>query len=184
MAEQIKDGTGKGYLVKVNEKNQLLVEAITWSGEHNICHEDEEAYSVYFNVTPTGASDVFLYMKNTSAISLCITSINIYTPSLEAIDIYLDTSGTPVGGSTNTPNNRTSSSSKEADATVQHGVDITGLTVGNIVDRMYILGNNGSQKLSWNSQFVLPSNTSMCIAAVNGAINIVGTLSINFHEHI
>ncbi len=60
----LKDGTGRGYLAGVQSENRLMVEAITYSGEHHANHDEGLAFNMIFDVTPTAAGDCFLYMKN------------------------------------------------------------------------------------------------------------------------
>jgi hypothetical protein len=76
MAEIIKDGTGKGYLAKVNANNELLVRSVTDSGEI-AANEDGDAYNINTGlVNLTNANDTtLLYLKNNETRSLVVTAI-------------------------------------------------------------------------------------------------------------
>ena len=64
MAEQIKDGTGSSRLAGVNAENRLMISGPTVSKEHHTNFTFQDSYNMLFDVTPVGASDVFLYLKN------------------------------------------------------------------------------------------------------------------------
>lgn len=74
--EQIQDGTGKGYLAKVDTENRLLTSSITSAREE---HASESGFSYNINtgvITLTNATITpVLYIKNNEEYDLIITSL-------------------------------------------------------------------------------------------------------------
>jgi len=125
----IKDGTGKGYLAKVNADNQLDVFAVT-EPEDKFLNRSGNVWTISFDVTPTGANDIFFYLKNTGSDDLLIDHIDLSSTVSTRINI-LKVSGTPTysGGEVEaTPVNRNLGSSKALSCICKYDVDITALT--------------------------------------------------------
>lgn len=59
----IEDGTGHGYKARVNSNNMVLEYAIGADLAHFENHENQRAYQVVIQQTPTGAGDCFYYLK-------------------------------------------------------------------------------------------------------------------------
>ena len=78
-------------------------------------------------VTPTGADDYFFYLRNDGVNNLFLTDIRISSTVATEIT-YEHVSGDAVGGTDIDPVSRLLGSAKSLTATVQEGVDITGLT--------------------------------------------------------
>lgn len=145
----------------------------------------QEVYSFPFDVTPTGAGDCFLYIKNTDDMDLYITSLKCHaTTTDEEIQVKINDTGTAVGGTDVTLVNRNAGSGKipSANSTFQTGVDITGLSGGNTVDYFKVNADAGTQKLSWESAIIIPRNKTFSLYVTTGAIAIKGTVSVFFHE--
>ena len=134
----IRDGKGSGTLVEVNAENQLVTAAITASVEHHVNHAHGKAYNMVFDVTPTGAGDCFLYIKNTDSLDLIIEGIWIRVASAEQITMYLAQTGTPSGGADTPPSNLNAGSANLALGTYETGADITGLSGGRIVNKGWV----------------------------------------------
>jgi hypothetical protein len=72
MGIHIEDGSGQGYSVKVNSKNELATSSTTRTEEHQSAIEEGDAYIVSTLATAdtltlaTGNTYNFLYIKNTS----------------------------------------------------------------------------------------------------------------------
>lgn len=65
----IQDGSGKGYLAKVNSENRIETVAITFPEVAHISAEDQQAYVVasdFVSLTTTGSFNGIQYIKNTS----------------------------------------------------------------------------------------------------------------------
>lgn len=180
MAEQIKDGTGKGYLVEIDNENRIVTKSTTEDVIAHVNHKNGDAYSLIVSKTPTGAGDCFCYIKNTSDKNLKVNSIKLYTASDEIIQIKLKDVGTPVGGTTIVPVNRNTLYSDGAEGVFQEGVDITGLSNGSVVDQVFVKGASSSLRISWDSQLIINTNHTLTFYAVTGGIAIKMTVSLYY----
>lgn len=178
---RIEDGTGRGYEAKVDDDNLLYTFGHNVSFEHHVNHIEHDSYSAVFDVTPSGAGNVFFYLKNTSDDDLIITSIKLFTDSTEDIEVCLSGTGTPVSGTDLTPVNRTSGTANTADCDCQTGTDITGISGSNLVDRIVLSNVNKTEKYTWGSALVILKNTTVTLQVAVGNVNIKGTLSFYFH---
>jgi hypothetical protein len=80
MAEEIKDGTGGGYIAAVNEQNRLEVFATTEEFVADVSHRNGEAFilaSDFVALTTTGSFNAIMYIKNNSDKDLYIRSIRV-----------------------------------------------------------------------------------------------------------
>jgi len=178
----IEDGTGNGYKTRVNEENLLGVYAIVVPIEQHVNHTTRRTYSCVIEQTPSGAEYYFCYLKNISIYDLIITSMKIYTPSLESISVYLNPSGTAVG-TTYIPVNKYAGSGETADITAVVGNNITGLSGGSLADKIIVLGSSiGMTNVDRISNIIIPKNTSIAFSAVTGSIKINATLEMYFHN--
>lgn len=69
MTNQIKDGTGKGYLAAVSKTNKLLTESTVLSHIHSISNDTGQAYVVTTNFVSISDTTIFhgvLYIQNNS----------------------------------------------------------------------------------------------------------------------
>lgn len=179
----IKDGRGTSEAAQVTEEGCLCAKAITLPMAQHINIEHQEAYSIIIDKTPTAAGDCFLYLRNDSDLNMYVTSGKISAATDETVRVKLKDVGTPVGGTANVPVNRNAGSGKLADVTCQDGVDITGLSGGEIVEQVDVDGAVGSVKYEWESTFIIPKNQTLTMYAVTGGIALKSTLSIAFHKN-
>jgi hypothetical protein len=128
MPDMIRDGTGNGYIAKVDDENRLHVFANTLDFGLYTSLAHGNMYSIIQEVTPAGAGNCFLYIKNTRpGYDLVIGKMTILSASAETIDIK-ELSGTPVGGGDIIPVNRNLNyPGNTATGVFQSGTNITGL---------------------------------------------------------
>jgi len=181
MGLQIEGGTGNGYSVGVNEQNQLLSLSTTITKEHEINHADGQSYSIPVTVTPTGAGDCFLYLKNNNELDLVVSELMLAADSGETIMLKLNDVGTPVGGVDVIPANRNAGSGKIADATVYSGTDITGMAGGVVVFGVFIKGGESSQRIAPLSGFIIPKNKVLTAYVGTGGILVRFGMGISFN---
>ena len=181
MPDTLRDGKGRGYLAGVSSENRMMAEAITYSGEHHANHEGN-AYNMLFDVTPTGAGDCFLYIKNSNTVDLVIEGLWLRTASAEQVNMKLGCTGTPSGGSDITPANLNAGSNSAALGTFQAGNDITGLSGGTIINKGWVT-NTATTFFSFEQSVILPQNTNYSLWVVTGAVNLAGTIVFHYHEH-
>ncbi len=170
-------GTSRG--MGVNSEGYGNVASVMRPLQHHANVSCGHAYSAIIDLTPTGAGDCFFYIKNTDVLNLVMRSISLYSASAESIQVKLGDTGT-VGGThaTLTPVSRNAGSGKTADATCESGVDITGLSGGDIVD--VIQCTNSYNKIRWDSSLVVPKNSILSLYAVTGAVALKAVLSFLF----
>ena len=182
MSTIIKDGTGEGYQARVGDDNKLRTRAVIETVEHNANIVNESAFHALFDQTPTGANDCFFYMKNEDQDQdIVIEGIDFYAASSEQIEIYLDQSGTPSGGSDITPVNCNSGSAISATGDFQQGSDITGLSGGSVVQKWWI-SNSETLHYNFENDIVLVPNATLTMYAVTGSINVAGTVVFFYQD--
>jgi len=174
------DGTSVG----VTDDHRLATSSIASTKEHEVNHVEGQAYSVGASVTPTGAGDCFLYIKNDSDTDLVLSEFMLYAASDEFFTFKLGDSGTPSGGTDSVPVNRNAGSSNLAEATVQTGVDITGLSGGSPVLSFFKKGGESSERVAPISTFIVPKNRIFTGYVTNGGIAVMTGIGASFHTAV
>ncbi len=182
MPEKIVDGKGSGYMAGVNEENRLMIAGPTVSKEHHTNFTHQDAYNALFDVTPTGPNDVFLYIKNLSALPIVCEGFNIRCAVNEIVRITIGVSGTPSGGTDIVPANLYAGSANQAIGTFQAGNDITGLAGGVIIGDFYIAASSDSKFRNFDADIVIPQNQTIVFSVRIGAIDTNGFL-VMWHDH-
>ena len=175
----ITDGTGKGYQQKVNQENMGVTLSYTHTFDHHANCTEQSSYSAVLSLTPDADSD-FFYLKNTSDEIMIITSLSLFSDSTEHVELYLNKSGTPVGGTDLTPVNRVSGCANTADCVCKYGTPITGLSGDDLVERLVMNGQTEQKKYVWLSDIILPKNTNIVLRSIYGA-QLYWTLAFYFH---
>lgn len=178
MPDTIRDGRGKGYLAGVSSENRLRIGGVSVSKIHHTNYEHQDAYNMLFDVTPTGAGDCFLYIKNTSTLPVILTGFNMLAGTAERISVGLGSVGTVSGGADTPPINLYAGASRKLSGTYETGNDITGLTGGEIAAIYAIEAGTNSQFRVFDADFIIPQNQTLCLTALNGAINLVGFVTM------
>jgi hypothetical protein len=173
-------GSENSVGVKVTSEGQLHTYAVVEREQLHVNEHEKQAYSLVVSQTPTGAGDCFLYIKNTGDDDLIISSIKLYSASAERVQVKLGDSGTTSGGTALTPVNRNAGSNNAPTATIEDGVDITGLSGGSVMDD--ITAGTTMAKWSWESGIILSTNTVATFYAVTGAVAIRMTVSFYIHD--
>lgn len=175
----IQDGTGKGFEAKVNARNRLSVEAVTQTTEHFSNLTNGTAWNNVVQQTPTGANDCIFYFKNTGTKTYILEGFHTRVASAQSLLVYLGDTGTPSGGTANTPRNLNTGSSKVPTATIQAGNDITGLSGGNLVYRIF-LTNTASANFNFEQDLILEPGGVFTVYCGTGSVQTDFTLA--FHE--
>ena len=188
----ITDGEGSGRSVGVSGENALKTNALTSSIEHHINHHDQQAYHLIFQVTPDSENPsedlseaCFLYMKNTSLTDICIEGFHWRmggTSNSDSIKFVIGDTGTPVGGTINTPANCNAGSGNIAVGTFYTGTSITGLSGGTTLDRIYLESSNTSESFNFEQDVIIPKNYTFTMYAETGGTEIDGTIIFNYHN--
>ena len=170
-----KSGVGQA----VTKGGMGVVKAICQTITEHANQHQEESYSAVIAVTPTGAGDCFFYIINNSDIEAVVTSLKLQAGAAENIQVKIRDTGT-VGGThaALVPVNRNAGSGRIADVTCESGVDITGLSGGDVVDEL--VAGTTMYKWEWQSGLIIPKNRMVSLYAVTGAIAIKATLGFCF----
>jgi len=132
----IKDGNGTGKTAAVNFENRLDVESVIRTVTQHINELYQKHFSLTFEaVDPTGADDHFFYFKNTGTKNIHFTKFRFKSTVVGAVEVN-HVSGTASSVNAITPANRFIGSTNTLTATVGTNVDITGLTVENVLKRL------------------------------------------------
>jgi len=183
MSGIIRDGTGTGYLAKITPENRLSTFAVTETENRDINERTEESYLLYVDITPTGAADCFLYMKNTSADNMVINWYRIWSgTNADAIDIYRNRVGTPAGTTAVVPANMNFGSPNTATADCYEGVDITGLSGGALLDRLRLSGDGKDVIDSYPGDILVPRDSNISFQAVTGTFPLEVTISFYYKK--
>lgn len=182
MPDMIRDGTGGGYLAKVDSKNRLYTIANTMDLGLNTSLIKGDMYANILDVTPGGAGYCFLYMMNSRpGFDMVIGKMTVLTPTAEIIDIK-KVSGIPSGGTAFVPSNRNLDFLDVALGTFQYGTNITGLTAAtNPLTRVYSAANVPIMYDIYDG-IAIPTNMSVGFYAKNGSININYTVVWYYYE--
>jgi len=174
----IDDGTGVNGSVKVKD-NRLLVESVTKTEDQDINESSGKVWSLPFEgLNPTGADDYVFYIKNTGNNDLKISDFRLSADTAATqIEIHCVT-GTAANGSTLTPVSRTVGSSAIPSATIETGVNITGLTSVGTLFFMQLSTVNVQYKLSTSSKIIIPKGHAVAISVETATANLTGVVSL------
>ena len=162
-----------GQVAEVDTENRLSVFSVSEPFDKHR-NTEQKAWALYFTNTPTGANDNFFYLKNTGTKDIYIQDIRI-SSTVPTQVFYNHVSGDAVGGTAITPTNRYLGSSITPVATIEQGINITGLVdIGtvffeecDVANRMY--------SLRITSNIIVPQGQAVAFKRVEatGLINCV-----------
>ena len=183
MGIQIEDGTGSGTGAKVDSENRILTSSVSETLEHHANQHEGEAYNVLFSVTPAGAGDDFFYLKNNDDKDSVIEGIWWQTDGTETVTYVLSDIGNTGGTVGNiTPANLNAGSGKVANAIVQSGNDITGLSGGTNIQTIKLTTQTTSAYFNCEQDIIISKNQTFTITATSGSVALIGTVVFNFHS--
>jgi hypothetical protein len=185
MPDTIRDGKGRGYVAEVNSQNQISVAAVSVSKEHYVNLRHEDAYNFLFSHTSmdTTSACCIVYMQNTSAENIICEGMIIRCTGDQVFTIKVAESGNPIGGTDIIPANLNAGSNKLAAGVFQCGCNITGLSGGREIIKLYT-NDSYIESKSWNfdADIVIPQNQTLSIYITNPNVNIDGFI-VFFHDH-
>lgn len=92
MAEQIRDGTGQGYLVAVDKDNLMKTFAVTENRVADISKRKEDTYLIssdFISLTTTASFNALMYIKNTLDKDLYIQTIRTCSDGSGSVQIRM-----------------------------------------------------------------------------------------------
>jgi hypothetical protein len=187
----IEDGTGSGRTAAVNIDNKLEVVAITASTEHDTNHRDGQAYNAVFEQNPIEADPsaeevCIFYFKNTSEVDATFEGLShrlAGSDLTDSLEIRGGDEGDPVGGASLTPANMNLGSGNSAQGTFLVGNNITGLSGGVILNKIYI-ESDGSNYTNFDQDIIVPRNRILTIYSMTPVEKISLTIGFNYHPAI
>jgi hypothetical protein len=171
-------GGSNGNVADVDDKNRLSTFSIIQMEDKN-ANIDGRYWSVFVSVTPAGVNDNFFYLRNDGTKDLSITDIRVSCSAITRL-IYKRVIGAPVGGTPITAiTNRKLGTPTVPTATIEQGVDITGLTDGGVLFFEECDEVNELQHLKTTSAIVIPQGQAVAFerVAATGAITLIVSLS-------
>ena len=174
----IQDGAGTGRTAQVTSENRLDTDAVSRNQSQHINEVYQKLFSLSFEgIDPVGADDYFFYLENTGSEDLHISAFRVSSSVPTEIAIEHVT-GTASGGTAAPPLARNFGSSKVPSATIETGVDITGLTkVGRVLFlECAVADTEYSEEII--SNIIIPQGTAMAMkrVAATGLINATVSL--------
>ena len=174
---QIESGSN-GNVAEVDDESRLLAFAVVQTEDRH-ANIEGRYWTVFVSVTPTGANDNFFYLKNDGTSNLKITDIRASSTVATRL-LYKHVSGAAVGGTPIVPVSRLLGSAAAPNATIQQGVDITGLVdQGDPLFFEECDVPNRRENLKTTSNIMIPQGQAVAFERVagTGAITIVISLS-------
>lgn len=167
-----------GQVANVDDENRLSTFAITQNDDRH-ANSEGRYWSVFLTVTPAGINDNFLYLRNDGTKDLSITDIRVSSSVVTQL-LYSRVTGTPIGGTGITEIiSRKLSNPSIPNATVEQGVDITGLTDAGLLFFEECDIPNRLQHLKTSSSIIIPQGQAVAFkrVAATGLITMVISLS-------
>lgn len=171
MSLEVKGPTGQVWEITRLGRGKVLSLAQSPQAQNTLV--DQLAFTATDAQTPTGAGDYFFYMQNTGTRLIAISRLSVDGGTLDVVSLNAVT-GTPASGTTLTPLNRHRVSGKTVDATIQSGVDITGLTSQGSLERLTLIADENNDLVFVDRPIILRQNQAVALAADTG------TAAINF----
>jgi hypothetical protein len=181
----IEDGTGKGYQAAINNDNKLLTASVSSTIEHYSNHAQGKAFNLVFSSVPVSGSDCFLYIKNGDKDNdIVMEGFWFKMEADDYIDFVMDITGTPSNGTSITPVNLNTNSGSSAIGTFENGNDITGLSGGNTVMRIFHANSKESIYRNFDQDIVIGYNGTLALYIGSGTVQVDGILSFNYHSSV
>ena len=197
MADQIKDGTGKGFLVKVDSENRLLIHSDQNTEEHNISHQFALAYTANtaqtadFLTIGDGETAPMLYVRNDDSDRLINLQLVVFTQNTALLQwrvVRNPVLGTIGANNVHVPVNANFGSDRLAVGTFfnwdESGTEgMTGLTGGDTVVTIYTPA--GALAFQLDASIILgPGNSMMLVAknATGGAVEAAASIRFYYED--
>ena len=188
MGIQIEDGTGSGKTVKVNDENRLLTYSVIETEPQHCNEEEGRVFRALAFITPNivnpsiETETCFFYIKNGSTDHLRIYKIKFWVENNEIIDIYINKSGSPVGGIEVVPSNANFGSGNQAEGTFLKGNDLTGLSGGTLIGRVRVSADHNTHEVNFDATLILPKNNTLVLSTPTGGNDIEMITAFYYHD--
>lgn len=172
-----------GQKLAVTNRNMARALATGYSIQADATIDLQRSWSILDTQTPTGAGDVFFYLRNGGNRDLIVTRVDMFGATAETT-ILESVTGTAVGGTVLPFANRVIGSNRQPQPGVeaQSGVDITGLSTSAEYERLQNSLTLRHEKELQLRPLVVRPNFAIALRAVVGAIAI--DFAIDFMEQV
>lgn len=169
-----------GKVVNVDDDNRLRVFAVV-QNEDKHANTEGRYWSVFVQVTPTGANDYFFYLKNNGIKDLLITDTRMSCTAPERF-IYRRVTDTPSAGTDAEVTSRKLGDPKTPNAVIQYSVDFTGLTDSGVLFYEECDVANRRENLKTTSNIIVPQGQAIAFQAVTGGSAVTALISVSESE--
>lgn len=173
---------------KVDDEGHIHTTAVAVTSGQHTNQVEAESYAVPFAVNPDGAGDVIFYLKNLDDVDIVIEYLDYTSSAAEEIYFKIAETGTAVAtsGVTLVPANVNAGSGNTANVTClgntgDGAVDITALSGGREIDRIWITALADNKRFEFPSGTILTKGQAFSIYCVGGDTLIRGTVHFHFH---
>lgn len=178
MPDMIRDGTGHGYLTKVDGNNRIWAFCSSLDNSFFMNFYKQNAFTMSIsNVTAASVNGCIGYIKNTdSENDLVVVRVRHRCNTTNTVlTIKLNDTGTPAGTTVVSPVNRNAKSTKTAIGEFYSGTNITGLSGGSGVASIFSIASQPWEEFAPCSNLILGVNNIMTFYVDNNtAANWVG----------
>jgi len=156
-------GHDGAFKLKISAAGSAKVDAATETEDRHININHKKVWSLPFEgIDPTGADDYFLRVTNTGSTNLAVTDFRLESTVSGTVEVH-SVSGSASAGTTLTPVNRHIGASESPSATIETGVDITGLTAIGVLFWINLYTANKEEHESTSSNIVIPPGQTMAL---------------------
>ena len=184
MGEQIRDGGGKGFLVKVTGENQLKTTAEVHSIQHHVSRVNGETYQVIGDFASiVGSTYSILHLKNTNSIKkMCVSYIRVQAVGITGSTVPDPDSYFQIGFGTTYSSGGTATipvvlnrTSGKASGVTAYGNNPTVSGTFTEFDRWYLEGDGKMMVFNKEGSLFLGQNDTMEIRFVSDSNTSAGT---------
>jgi len=159
-----------------------LSNCVTESIEHHTNSHEENAYNYQMSEIPDASGATIVYIKNENDTNMILEGMNIMNQETQMYELSLGDTGTPAGTITVTPANVNAGAGQVADGTFYTGSNMTGLTQGTVIDRVWAVSSSGTQYLNFDMDVIIPKNQTFAIrTGITGSKTNI-TIPLYYHE--
>ena len=183
MAGIILEGVRSGKGLDTTERNMARSLDISLGPQHFTTQADALAWTLQTTQTPTGALDIFFYLRNEDPQrDLIVTRVQANAGTAETIDVLFVT-GTPAGGTdAGAPLSRNAGVGLTFQGVVQGGSDITNLTDSGVFEKLFVPAGGKDSINLLERPIILPAgqaqNIGVALRAVTGAIQVTALMDV------
>lgn len=188
MSEQIKDGTGNGYLAEVDDDNMLSTKCVCIPHLAHHSRTDKKAFTahMYASMAVADTYEGIGYIEYTGEETIFIGKIIVCTEEvagLSSVSFYVNPTGL-TGGDTLTPINLNFSSRNTISATIKHNNDGTAIsTTSDGTHFACMRGYNSVTKtIDFEDALILSTNDILYIKGKTTTINTLMRCTVFFAE--